>query len=158
MALPVCWHYIDIALTLYWHYIDIVLTLHWHCIDIVLSLHWHCIDISCTLHLHYIDTTLTLYWHDIDIALTTHWHRIDIELASPWLLFPYVTSCAGGGRVYVLIHCHVMHGRINSRMIIDPRLPKMPGSSTSVFHRPGRHCLKPREVLGESHEGWAASY
>ena len=34
---------------------------------------------------------------------------------------------------------HVMHGR--SRMTIDPRIPTMPGRSTSGFHRPGRHCL-----------------
>ena len=34
---------------------------------------------------------------------------------------------------------HVMHGP--SRMTIDPRIPTMPGRSTSGFHRPGRHCL-----------------
>ena len=28
-----------------------------------------------------------------------------------------------------------------SRMIIDFRIPTMPGRSTSGFHRPGRHCL-----------------
>ena len=33
----------------------------------------------------------------------------------------------------------LMHGR--SRMTIDPRIPKMPGRSTSGFHRPGRPCL-----------------
>ena len=33
----------------------------------------------------------------------------------------------------------IMHGR--SRMTIDPRIPTMPGRSTSGFHRPGRHCL-----------------
>ena len=32
-----------------------------------------------------------------------------------------------------------MHGR--SRMTIDPRIPTMPGRSTSGFHRPGRHRL-----------------
>ena len=32
-----------------------------------------------------------------------------------------------------------VHGR--SRMTIDPRIPTMPGRSTSGFHRPGRHCL-----------------
>ena len=55
----------------------------------------------------------------------------------------------GGG---VLI---IMHGR--SRMTIDPRIPTMPGRSTSGFRRPGRHLLAPsakrREVFGESHEG-----
>ena len=30
-----------------------------------------------------------------------------------------------------------MHGR--SRMIIDPRIPTMPGRSTPAFHRLGRH-------------------
>ena len=53
-----------------------------------------------------------------------------------------------------------IHGR--SRMIIDPRIPTMPGRSTPGFHRPGRHCLlalsaKRREVFSESHKGWAAS-
>ena len=31
------------------------------------------------------------------------------------------------------------HGR--SRVSIDPRIPTMPGRSTSGFHPPGRHCL-----------------
>ena len=36
----------------------------------------------------------------------------------------------------------LMHGRsINSRMTIDPRIPTMPGRSTSGFHRPGRYRL-----------------
>ena len=34
---------------------------------------------------------------------------------------------------------HIMHGR--SRMTINPRIPIMPGRSTSGFHRPRRHCL-----------------
>ena len=35
---------------------------------------------------------------------------------------------------------HVMHGR--SRMIMNPRIPTMPGRSSSGFHRPGvKHCL-----------------
>ena len=33
----------------------------------------------------------------------------------------------------------IMHGR--SRMTINSRIPKMPGRSTSGFHRPGRHSL-----------------
>ena len=50
----------------------------------------------------------------------------------------------------------VMHG--SSRMTIDPRIPTMPGQSTSGFHRPGTELLAPpsakrREVLGESHKG-----
>ena len=28
-----------------------------------------------------------------------------------------------------------------SRVTIDPRIPAMPGRSTSGVHRPGRHCL-----------------
>ena len=28
-----------------------------------------------------------------------------------------------------------------SRATIDPRIPTMPGRSTSGFHQPGRHCL-----------------
>ena len=32
-----------------------------------------------------------------------------------------------------------VHGR--SRMTIDPRIPTMPGRSTSGFHQPDRHCL-----------------
>ena len=42
-------------------------------------------------------------------------------------------------------------------MTIDPRIPTMPGRSTSGFHRPGRHCTERKEpcgeMLGESHEG-----
>ena len=33
-----------------------------------------------------------------------------------------------------------VHGR-GSRVSIDPRIPTMPGRSTSGFHQPGRHCL-----------------
>ena len=52
----------------------------------------------------------------------------------------------GGGCTYFV------HGR--SRMTIDPRIPTMPGRSTSGFHYPGRHCLhQGHEVFGESHEG-----
>ena len=32
------------------------------------------------------------------------------------------------------VHSHI-------RMNIDPRIPTMPGRSTSGFHQPGRHCL-----------------
>ena len=57
----------------------------------------------------------------------------------------------GGGGVLVAIH-----GR--SRMTIHPRIPTMPGLSTSDVHRPGMHCLlalgvERRAVFGESHEG-----
>ena len=34
-----------------------------------------------------------------------------------------------------------MHG--HSRMTIDPRMPTIPGRTTSGFHRPGRHCEHP---------------
>ena len=33
----------------------------------------------------------------------------------------------------------VVRGR--SRMTLDPRVPTMPGRSTSDFHQPGRYCL-----------------
>ena len=39
----------------------------------------------------------------------------------------------GGGQCTQFVH-----GR--SRMTIDPRIPTMPGRSTSGFHQPGRHC------------------
>ena len=47
--------------------------------------------------------------------------------------------------------------------IDPPRTPNtIPGRSPSGLHRTGRHCFarstKHREVFGESHEGWAASY
>ena len=32
-----------------------------------------------------------------------------------------------------------VHGR--SRMTVDPRIPTMPGRSTSGFHQTGRYCL-----------------
>ena len=32
----------------------------------------------------------------------------------------------------------IMHGR--SRMTVDPRIPTMPGRSTSGFHQTGRRC------------------
>ena len=50
-----------------------------------------------------------------------------------------ITGMGGGGGACV------MHGR--SRMTVDPRIPTVPGQSTSGFHRPGRHC---------SHQGRSA--
>ena len=53
------------------------------------------------------------------------------------LAHAFTCACArkrgkrGGGLLIM------MHGR--SRMTIDPRIPTMPGRSTSGFHRPGRH-------------------
>ena len=57
------------------------------------------------------------------------------------------------GGVYVLV---VVHGR--SRRTIDPRIPAMPGRSTSgLFSRTRKTLLAPsakrREGSGESHEG-----
>ena len=40
----------------------------------------------------------------------------------------------GGAEVF-----DIMHGR--SRTTMDPRIPTLPGRSTSGFHRPGRHWL-----------------
>ena len=37
---------------------------------------------------------------------------------------------------------HCRDARVYSRMTIDPRIPKIPGRSTSSFHRPGTHCLR----------------
>ena len=42
----------------------------------------------------------------------------------------------------------LMHGR--SRMIIDLRIPTIPGRGMSGFHRPGRHCLHQEAEEGES--------
>ena len=39
----------------------------------------------------------------------------------------------------------MVHDR--SRITIDPRLPAIPGRSTSGFHQPGRHCLHQRGGL-----------
>ena len=47
----------------------------------------------------------------------------------------------GAGGVYSIF----MH--VRSRMTIDPRIPTMPGRSTSSFHQPGRHCCTKREAL-----------
>ena len=48
-----------------------------------------------------------------------------------------------------------VHGR--SRMAIDPRIPVMPGRSTSGFSPTRQTLLAPsathRQVFGESHEG-----
>ena len=49
-----------------------------------------------------------------------------------------ITVC-GGSRVGMGGGTQCVHGR--SRMTIDPRVPTMPGRSTSCFHQPGRHCL-----------------
>ena len=48
------------------------------------------------------------------------------------MLFAEGGAGGGGGTQFV-------HGR--SRMTIDPRIPTMPGRSTSGFHQPGKHCL-----------------
>ena len=57
-----------------------------------------------------------------------------------------VQTRGGGGRGCT----QYVHGR--SGMTIDPRIPTIPGRSTSRFHRPGRHLLAPsakrREVFG----------
>ena len=44
-----------------------------------------------------------------------------------------------GGGTHIMGCTRVMHGR--SRMAVDPRIPAMPGRSTSGAQRPGRHCL-----------------
>ena len=63
--------------------------------------------------------------------LTMHLFRDE----APFLLLIETppTERGGGGRT------QFAHGR--SRMIIDPRIPTIPGRGTSGFHQPGRHCL-----------------
>ena len=55
---------------------------------------------------------------------------------------------ARGGVVII-----IMHGRNRMTAVIDPRIPTMPGQSTSGFHRPGKTPLAPsakrREVVGK---------
>ena len=46
---------------------------------------------------------------------------------------PFGVARGGGGAQFV-------HYR--SRMTTDPRIPTMPGRSTSGFHQPGRHGLR----------------
>ena len=45
-----------------------------------------------------------------------------------------------GGGAYT----QFVHGR--SRMTIFPRIPSLPGRSTSGFHEPGRHAYTKREA------------
>ena len=45
-----------------------------------------------------------------------------------------VVERGGRRRVYSVVHSV-------SRMTIDPRIPTLPGRSTSGFHQSGRHCL-----------------
>ena len=47
----------------------------------------------------------------------------------------------GGGR-----GTQFVRGR--SRMTINPRIPTMPGRSTSGFHHPGKHCLHQKREAG----------
>ena len=58
--------------------------------------------------------------------------RPTVAVAWPSLLDLTVGKAREGEGVLM-----VMHGR--SRMTIEPRIPTMPGWSTSGFHRPGRH-------------------
>ena len=66
-------------------------------------------------------------------------------------------AAAEGGTQFV-------HGR--SRLTIDPRIPTMPGRSTSAFHQSGRHCLhQARSAMrcsasmkGELHPSQSRSY
>ena len=43
------------------------------------------------------------------------------------------------GKVEGVPGTQFVHGR--SQLTIDPRIPTVPGRSTSGFHQPGRHCL-----------------
>ena len=50
-----------------------------------------------------------------------------------------VTGSEGGGCTQFEL------GR--SRMTINPRIPTMPGRSTSGFHQPDRHCLSDLGII-----------
>ena len=64
------------------------------------------------------------------------------------IMYIRIPLWGGGGTQF-------LHGR--SHMTMDPRVPTVPGRSTSGFHQSGRHFLAPtakrREVFGESREG-----
>ena len=47
----------------------------------------------------------------------------------------------GGGRVYSFSSIALVVSKT-----IDPRIPTMPGRSTSDFHRPGKILLAPRQA------------
>ena len=58
---------------------------------------------------------------------------------------PGIMVCRGWGVGYTLI---IIHDR--TRVAVDPRIPTMPGRSSSLFHRPGRHCLHQARGGGNS--------
>ena len=60
------------------------------------------------------------------------------------------------GYLFMEVYSLIMHGR--SRMTIDPRIPTMPGWSTSGFHRPDRHAYTKREApWGVRRVAWRVS-
>ena len=73
--------------------------------------------------------------------------RDDFDLLSPH--DPVGAEENGGARGGVP---DIIHG--SSRMTIDPRIPAVPGRSTSGNHRPGRHCL--HQALRSTVACWAS--
>ena len=65
----------------------------------------------------------------LDTSIVAHEHSLTKTLQTKAVRWGGV---GGGGVVYSVCEC---------RMTIDPRIPAMPGRSTSGFHQPRRHCL-----------------
>ena len=81
------------------------------------------------------------------------------EAAIPWMSPFALDVRQGDGTVDGGGALNIMHGR--SRMTIDPRIPTMPGLSTSGFHRPGRQegsYRKIRHFLVGGHSCYGCEY
>ena len=72
--------------------------------------------------------------------------RMMLELSTPTL------KGRGGGRVQSLSCMAVVCQTVDQT--VDPRIPTMPGRSSSGFHRPSRHCLHQAEGGGG---GWGTA-
>ena len=64
-------------------------------------------------------------------------HHLSPRIAIVWSLISSVLNFSVSHSSIFLISCHVWR----SRMTMNPRIPTMPGRSTSGFHRPARRCL-----------------
>ena len=65
------------------------------------------------------------------ITMQTH-----IAKAWGWSLDAYIEGQGGGAGRVIILSCLTV-----GRRAIDPRIPTIPGRSTSGFDRPSRHCL-----------------
>ena len=73
-------------------------------------------------------------------------HVLPLYLRSLTLTYLPTPGRGGGGHLVGGGCTQFVHGR--SRMTTDPRIPTMPGRSTSGFHQPGKHCLhQPRSAV-----------